>query len=487
MHPTHVPLPDQDRVCELSCSSYHALVIGYSGKLYTFGRNAEGQLGNGGHIKKIKPRAIKLPGDAKAKIVAAGKVHSFCISQTGELFAWGLNSCMTFEFDIIVDHRLGLASNKRSVKRPKQVLLPNGEKAAKLFCAFSEVQTFCITEAGTLIGWGLNQGHLISEEPITSLTPTVIELSYFEDFETKPHQIDRLLFSTEDVAYCLTATGDVFAWGSSRQLTRPAQIVPFKVFVNPYHLSKNHLLDRVRTDVSNSLIDQETFEHFKTKLNYYLRHHLTHIDDYTTTWGGTFLLDAFRHANKVAINFLLKEGASPNCKDESGKSILHLIAYSDQVVTDILEEHSHLICQQAQLIDERDAMGCTALMYATSRGNISTMTWLLQHGADPTAVDKQGNNLMHFAIRNAHAACLELLVQMKVNINHINSAGKTPLDCVNKSIFARTNDFTNTPTPLMLSYVQKNQTYAESLVTHGAKTTQEILGAQKTCEHIFHI
>ena len=68
----------------------HSLAILESGKLYSWGVNNEGQLGDGTTKSKDTPQLIDIiPG--KVVSIAAGALHSLALLESGEVYSWGGN------------------------------------------------------------------------------------------------------------------------------------------------------------------------------------------------------------------------------------------------------------------------------------------------------------------------------------------------------------------------------------------------------------
>ena len=94
--------------------------------------------------------------------------------------------------------------------------------------------------------------------------------------------------------------------------------------------------------------------------------------------GDTLLFYAITHEDTVMLDFLLSSGANPNCPNHN--SVTPLIATIEHNNTDA-----------AELLIEYDAdllwtdKGDTALTLAVSKGQLSVVKCLLQHGADRRA------------------------------------------------------------------------------------------------------
>lgn len=80
-------------ITEIAAGAQHAVAVDITGKLYTWGLNNLGQLGNGvtGGTSAV-PVAVSLTGPLATKvftIAAAGNAHSLVMTSASELYAWG--------------------------------------------------------------------------------------------------------------------------------------------------------------------------------------------------------------------------------------------------------------------------------------------------------------------------------------------------------------------------------------------------------------
>ena len=71
---------------------YHTAAIKTDGTLWTWGRNANGQLGDGSSIVHRSSPIQTIDGGTNWKQVAAGGYHTACIKTDGTLWTWGRNS-----------------------------------------------------------------------------------------------------------------------------------------------------------------------------------------------------------------------------------------------------------------------------------------------------------------------------------------------------------------------------------------------------------
>ncbi len=69
----------------------HSLAIGSNNKLYAWGYNGYGQLGNGTTVGSSNPALVNMPAGVTATSIAAGANSSYAIGSDGNLYAWGYN------------------------------------------------------------------------------------------------------------------------------------------------------------------------------------------------------------------------------------------------------------------------------------------------------------------------------------------------------------------------------------------------------------
>ncbi|MBK9463012.1 MAG: T9SS type A sorting domain-containing protein [Sphingobacteriales bacterium] len=85
---TPVKIGNANNWLSVSAGSTHSLALKVDGTLWAWGRNVEGQLGDGTYTNRNVPTQI---GTATWLSVSAGALHSLAIRSNGSLWAWGRN------------------------------------------------------------------------------------------------------------------------------------------------------------------------------------------------------------------------------------------------------------------------------------------------------------------------------------------------------------------------------------------------------------
>jgi len=88
------------------------------------------------------------------------------------------------------------------------------------------------------------------------------------------------------------------------------------------------------------------------------------------------------------------------------------------LVADLLYGHG-------AIVEVEDADNDTPLFAASAYGQVDTVRWLLDHGADVNA--SQSSKPLHLAAHNLHFDAVQLLLEHKADTNLLDKKGRTPL------------------------------------------------------------
>lgn len=143
------------------------LAIDNLGRLYSWGNNASGQLGHGDEERRYVPQQVQALADEVIVDIAVGIGHVVAVSNSGAVYAWGRNR----------DGEVGQGNtDDNEILTPTRVAALDG--AFVVSVGAGNYHSFAITDSGALWGWGENDfGQLgIGTIDTTEATPVEITL-----------------------------------------------------------------------------------------------------------------------------------------------------------------------------------------------------------------------------------------------------------------------------------------------------------------------
>jgi len=201
-----------DNVTTMACGGYHSLAVMANGTVWSWGNNNHGQLGDDTTTQQFHPIQVMYTSDVIA--VAAGYQHSLALKSDGTVWAWGLN-----------DHgQLGQGSaDNDSHTVPRQL---TGLAHVKGIVTRRN-HNLALMANGTVWAWGDNHNGQLGDGTTTD--------------QYNPVQISGLsdIVAVANGSYhslAVKANGTVWSWGnnqygqlgdgtSSNQKNSPAQVI----------------------------------------------------------------------------------------------------------------------------------------------------------------------------------------------------------------------------------------------------------------------
>ena len=171
----------------------HSLALGSNNKLYAWGYNGFGQLGNGTTTNADAPVAVALPSGVTATAVSAGANFSLAVGSDGNVYAWG-------------DGNLGALGDgsMNESKTPVKVSLPSGVTASAIAAGGSF--GMAIGSNGNLYSWGDGDNGQLGNNT-TTFTSTPVKVNM-------PSGVTASVISAGDDHSLAIGSNDVmYAWG----------------------------------------------------------------------------------------------------------------------------------------------------------------------------------------------------------------------------------------------------------------------------------
>ncbi len=198
-----------ERIVQVVAGSYHSGAISSIGRVFTWGRNTEGQGGVGNITNQtvpneITPSSFGLVGGDTIVSLELGFVHSVALSSTGRVFTMGSNN----------QGQLGNGTTTLTsspIEITNRFTLNNGKTITSVYAGayFSGA----LSSNGNVFMWGNNeQGQVGNSSTAAVLSPVNITTRFNLDAEDR---IQSLSLGYNH-ASAISEDGKVFMWGSNR-------------------------------------------------------------------------------------------------------------------------------------------------------------------------------------------------------------------------------------------------------------------------------
>ncbi|WP_317643645.1 InlB B-repeat-containing protein [Bombiscardovia apis] len=198
-------LPVGKRYTQVSVGDSHVLALANTNRIYTWGQNAEGQLGDGTQINRRLPVQVQLGPQIDGVTftsISAGDNHSLAIGKDNNTYAWGRN----------VEGQLGIGTNSSLEKSPVKTqsgALPAGAHFTQISAGGR--YSLAVDNNNNLYAWGDNQssqlgdGTTVGKNAPTQVNPGVI-----------PSGVSFTHISAGDKhSLVIDSNGDAYTWGSN--------------------------------------------------------------------------------------------------------------------------------------------------------------------------------------------------------------------------------------------------------------------------------
>jgi uncharacterized repeat protein (TIGR02543 family) len=182
------------------------LFITNQNRIFSWGFNGSGQIGNGTTTSVNKPTPITLPdlhvGEVPLHLSTSGS-HVLVLTSEYRVFTWGYNT----------GGILGLGIESNTIRVPNRIAFENyidpGDYVVKVF-ATTTGNSFAVTNLGHFFAWGMNYRYTVGNGSTTTVkTPTKLTINGLlpgEEFVT----ID----SSSETVIALTNQNRLFGWGT---------------------------------------------------------------------------------------------------------------------------------------------------------------------------------------------------------------------------------------------------------------------------------
>ena len=187
---------------QASAGQSHSTAIDSNNRLYLWGLNSDGQLGDNTTTNKTSPVII---GNTSWSQVKAGSRTTLAVTYDNRLFAWGYN----------FNGKLG---DNTTINKSSPVLVATSVSTSpsNMDSGFGTT-TLYITTDKKLYATGLNSGSIINYSGVNQSTPVLVGQNNFNTNTTTPYQVGTISWTNVSAGNSTTAAisqgAGLYAWG----------------------------------------------------------------------------------------------------------------------------------------------------------------------------------------------------------------------------------------------------------------------------------
>jgi alpha-tubulin suppressor-like RCC1 family protein len=191
--PTEITSNITGTVTQLVAGHNHSMALTSTGRVYTWGRNNTGQLGDNTVTQRNIPTEITSRITGTVTQIAADSLHSIALTSTGRVYTWGNNSNGQLGDDTTIQKRIPTEITSRITGTVTQIAAGNSYSMA-------------LTDTGRVYTWGDNEYGQLGDNTTTQRNvPTEIT--------SRITGTTTLIVTKYWHSMALTDTGRVYTWG----------------------------------------------------------------------------------------------------------------------------------------------------------------------------------------------------------------------------------------------------------------------------------
>jgi len=220
--PHQVTLTGNPHIVTIAVGNDHVVAVSRHGRVFAWGRNDRGQVGDGTRQDRSTPVAVTVPGPGTVTQVAAGDACSFALLSSGVVQAWGFATPLGAAAPPV--SLQAAASGVHNVLTPHQLELPTTQDPPAAVAA-GQRHLVVLTTEGKLLTYGLTAAGRVASGslPVDAAWGKITSIS-----------------AGDNHTVALTDEGAVLAWGANHfgQLgdrTTTSHDTPVKVRIHKQH------------------------------------------------------------------------------------------------------------------------------------------------------------------------------------------------------------------------------------------------------------
>ena len=194
-------LMESEKIVTIKAAQSHSIALTNQGRIFVWGDNSYGQIGDGRSSAVYYPKLLnlELQENEKTTQIEVGDNHNVILTSNSRIFTWGSNSSSQLGDGTTIDKKVPtLVSN---------AFLSENESITKIYSG--SYYNFLTTSNGKVYGWGGNSyGVLGNGTQDYLLQPTLITFNNLLNFETFV-SFDLGIYHSLGI----TNLGNIYSWG----------------------------------------------------------------------------------------------------------------------------------------------------------------------------------------------------------------------------------------------------------------------------------
>jgi alpha-tubulin suppressor-like RCC1 family protein len=222
------------RIIDLNYGSRYYIARTIDNRVYIWGYNKFGQLGNGKRDEELrvdnKPEFNDFLSQLDISFIRSGCYHSMVLTKSGKVYAWGYNKF----------GQIGIGSSDESILRPTEVQGFDKKGVIMISCGYWH--SMALTESGRVFSWGDNDfGQLGLGNREDLKTPKLIELNEVFIEKISCGKNHSLMLSENGVIYAFGDNSFRQVWNKNKEyFIKPLKLKLKQRFID---IASNFLLN----------------------------------------------------------------------------------------------------------------------------------------------------------------------------------------------------------------------------------------------------
>lgn len=253
---SNIPMPviglDNVKIAAISAGNSHTVALDSNGKVWAWGNNISGQLGNGSTTSSNIPLPVVGLDNVEIVAISAGRNHTVALDSAGKVWSWGYNITNVNipvpapvigldgikivavsagnDYTIALDSagkvwswgknsngQLGNGSNTNS-NTPMPVMGLDSVKITAISAGFGDAAA--VDDCGKLWSWGFNGNRELANSSISDMSSNVpVQATELDNV--------KIVAVSEGLGYieALDSNGGVWEWGGNAHRNNPTRIM----------------------------------------------------------------------------------------------------------------------------------------------------------------------------------------------------------------------------------------------------------------------